>query len=186
MTQGLTSRVKAIKNNPGTGEQVQISEINSAFDKFDNHFIPACMIENNAVQSVPSGGLQLMQYNAVIYDSFSARSEGAMADLSNDRIICRKTGLYEVEATIWTTTLSAAGVMSLGLYVNGNGVKMEQMVPGNSQLTQSVHDTIPLTSGDLVTVNAIQTSGAARNYTRNTWPHGFSLSVVWKGALVEV
>lgn len=184
MTQTLTSRVKAIKNDDA--ETVLISELNSGFDKFDNHFIPACMIENNAVQSVPSGGLQLMTYNATIYDSFAARSEGAMADLSNDRIICRKAGVYDVEATIWTTTLSATGVMSLGLYVNGNGIKMEQVVPGNNQVTQSVHDSIVLAVNDVITVNAIQTSGAARNYTRNTWPHGFSLSAMWKGSVVEV
>lgn len=186
MAQSLTSRVKAIKNTPGTGEFADISEINSAFDKFDNSFVPSCMIENTAVQSIPNTGLQQLQFNATIWDSFAARSEGPMADLSNDRIICRKTGLYTVGSRIWTTTISAVGVMSLGIYVNGNGQVMEQRTPGAQQEVQSVQDDIPLTAGDVIIVNAIQTSGAPRNYSKNTWPHGFVLWATWKGALVEV
>lgn len=186
MAQSLTNRVKAIKNTPGTGEFADVSEINAAFDKFDNDFRPMCKIENTAVQSIPSGGLQQLQYNGIIYDSYAARSEGPMADLSNDRIICRKSGMYTVGARIWTTTPSATGVMSLGIYVNGNGQVMEQLTPGAQQCTQSVIDDIELVNGDILIVNAIQTSGAARNYTRNTWPNGFTFWCNWKGTDTEV
>lgn len=184
MGQTLTSLKKAIKND--NAENVDITEINSAFDKFDNNFVPACMIENTAVQSIPNTGLQLLQYNAIIYDTFAARSEGPMADLSNDRIIIRKTGLYTVTARIWTTTAIAAGVMFLGIYVNGNGITSVQKTPGAQQETQEVTDDLLLNSGDLVTINAIQNSGAPRNYSKNTWPHGFSFAAKWIGSAVEV
>lgn len=186
MSQTLTSRVNAIKNTPGSGEQVQISELNSGFDKFDNHFIPACKIQNTSTQIVGSGPVTQLQYDAIAYDSYAGRSEGAMADLSNDRIIIRRDGLYHCSARIWTTTPSAAGLMFIGLYKNDAGEVAEQMVPGNSTITQTVEDDIDFEAGDIVTVKVIQTSGANRTYARNTWPDGFSLAVTWVGALVGV
>jgi len=184
MTEILTSRVKAIKND--NNENVLISEINAAFDKFDNHFIPACKIRNSVVQAIPTGTPTDLQYNQSAYDSYAARSEGAMADLSNDRIVIRKNGLYFVKANIWTTTASATGVMRLDIRKNGTAHFIDQFGPAATIITQAVSGVIDCVNGDLLTVNANQTAGVSRNYTDNTVLDGFSFSAVWLGSLVEV
>jgi len=87
VSQTLTDRVKAIKNTPGTGENVLVSEINAAFDKFDNHFIPFCKIQGAAPQIIGSGAGQVqVTFDTTRTDTYAARSEGAMADLANDEL----------------------------------------------------------------------------------------------------
>jgi hypothetical protein len=186
MTQTLTTRVKAIKNTPGTGELVQVSEFNSAFDKFDNHFVPACKLRNSIAQSIPHNVGTFLQYDTVALDTYAGRTDGPMADLVNDQIIIQRDGLYFVKANIWTLTVSATGVMRLDITVNG-GIQqtvLEQAVATTN--TQGIRDFLNLSVGDLVKIKATQTSGAARSYGDNTIPGGFEFGVVWYGAGVEV
>jgi hypothetical protein len=186
MSQTLTALKKAIKNTPGTGELAQVSELNDAFDKFDNNFVPACKIRNSATQVIATGTPTDLQYNATAFDSFAARSEGPMADLSNDRIQIRKAGVYIVKANSWITTVSAVGVMRMDLRINGAATKVCQEIATNTIITQDVWDIMLLAVNDLITCNVNQTSGANRNYSDNTLPNGFELSAVWLGSIIEV
>lgn len=184
MAETLTTRVRAIKNDDD--ELVLIEEIDSAFDKFDNHFIPACKIRNSVVQSVPSSSPTYLQYDTTVFDSYAARSEGPMADLANDQIVIRRDGWYKISANIWTTTVSGTGVMRLDIHRNGATIKAAQELATATIITQEVSLEYLLASGDTIKANANQSSGAARNYTNNTIPDGFSLTAVWIGSAVDV
>lgn len=185
MTQALTNRVKAIKNDPGSGEQVQIAEINSAFDKFDNHFIPACKIRNTT-QSIPNNAFTQVLFGTTTLDTYSARSEGAMADLAGDKIIIRKAGIYQCTfKSLWLAG-TAAGVLRSDLMKNGapNDTWFDPGVAGAcSQIV--THEEL-LAVNDEISARVFQTTGVARSIDYNTYDHVLELSVVWLGAGVEV
>lgn len=185
MSQTLTNRVEAIKNTPGTGENVQVSEINSAFDKFDNHFIPACKI-HNTTQVIASGGSTALQFSSTNFDSYAARSEGAMADLSNDRITIRKAGLYFVRVNgVWLPG-TAAGVLRMDLLINAiSGNAVFAPAPAGS-ISQEVVGFYILAVNDLITAAVTQTTGANRSLDYNTYPNIFNLEAIWMGNVVEV
>lgn len=187
MSQTLTSRVEAIKNTPGTGENVQISEINSAFDKFDNHFIPACKIYGNAQQVIASGGGQVqLLYDTVGFDTYSARSEGAMADLSNDRIIIRRAGLYLLRVNTLFLAGTAAGILRLDMAVNG-ATALSTFDNGTAQASSlEAWQFRILAPGDLITAFVQQTTGANRTIDDNTYPNINNLEAIWLGSAVEV
>jgi len=185
MGQTLTSRVKAIKNDDL--ENVLVSEINGAFDKFDNHFIPACKIRRNGTQVVVSGsGQNLLNYDTIVYDTYAARSEGPMADLSNDKIIIRKLGLYWVRATTLANA-GTAGMLRLDLAVNGvtnnSDFQTGQTTTASSQMLAMP---IVLAANDYIQAYVQQTTGSNRTYTNNTYDHIFTLEAIWMGSAVEV
>ena len=187
MAQTLTDRVKAIKNTPGTGEAVLVSEINAAFDKFDNHFIPMCKIQGNAAQNITSGAGQVpIGYDTIRIDTYAARSEGAMADLSNDRIIIRKAGLYYLKVnTLWLAG-TAAGILRLDMAVNGT-TDLSNFDNGEAQATsQEISQYRILAPGDLITAFVQQTTGALRTLDDNTYANINCLEVVWMGSATEV
>lgn len=185
MSQTLTDRVKAILNTPTTGEQVQIAEINSAFSKFDNNFIPACKIRNTT-QSIPNNAFTAVQFATTTLDTYSARSEGAMADLVNDKIIIRKAGIYQCTfKSLWLAG-TAAGVLRSDLMKNGapNDTWFDPGVAGAcSQIV--THEEV-LAVNDEISARVFQTTGVARSIDYNTYDHVLELSVVWLGAAVEV
>jgi hypothetical protein len=187
MTQTLTNRVKAIKNDPGTGEQVQIAEINSAFDKLDNHFIPMCKIYGNAPQVVGSGAGQVqIQYDTTRIDTYSARSEGAMADLAGDRIIIRKAGLYYLKLNTLFLAGTAAGLLRIDMAVNGV-TDLSCFDTGTAQASSlEVSQFRILAANDVITAFAQQTTGANRTLDDNTYNNLNCLEAVWMGSAVEV
>lgn len=187
MSQTLTDRVEAIKNTPGTGELVQVAEINSAFDKFDNHFIPACKIHNNVTQTVVSGsGQNLLQFNQTIFDSYAARAEGAMADLNNDKIIIRKAGLYMLRANVLANAGTAAGILRLDLLINAGTIN-SRFDPATAQAqSQELIQFQVCAVNDAITAAVQQTTGANRVYDRNTYSNIFNLEAIWVGSTVEV
>lgn len=185
MAQTLTNRVKAIKNTPGTGEQVQIGEINAAFDKFDNHFVPACKIRLVS-QSINHNVFTAVDFTITTLDTYSARSEGAMADLPNNKIIIRKTGLYKCTfKSLWLAG-TAAGVLRSDILKNGapNDTWFDPGVAG--ACSQIVSHEELLTAGDEISARVFQTTGVARSIDHNTYDHVLELSVVWLGTGVEV
>lgn len=186
MAQSLTSRVKAIKNTPGTGEQVQISEVNSAFDKFDHHFVPACKIWSSIDQSIPNNVVTNLLFNQTIFDSYAARSEGPMADLSNDRIIIRKDGLYRVRCKVLANAGTAAGIIRLNLATNGTVNNSNFLGPEAAAVSQEISDTYVLSNGDNISASVQQSQGSSRVYTNNTYQNIFTLSAVWIGNATEV
>jgi hypothetical protein len=187
MAQTVTDRVQAIKNTPGTGEQVSIAEINSAFDKFDNHFVPACKIHNSTTQAIGSGAGQIkLQFNTTLIDTYAARSEGAMADLSNDLIKIRKAGLYWVRANVLWLTGTAAGILRTDLLINGS-TNNATFCAGTAQATsQTVEGLYLLAVNDEITAGVQQTTGASRTLDRNTYQNIYNLEAYWVGGGTEV
>lgn len=187
MTQQLTNRVKAIKNDPGTGELAQISEINAAFDKFDNHFIPMCKIQGAAPQVITSGAGQVqVQFDTTRIDTYSARSEGPMADLANDWIKIRKAGLYYIKFnTLWLTG-TAAGIIRLDVAINGTTDLSAFDIGVANSMTQEISEYRILAVNDQITAFVQQTTGANRTLDDNTYPNINCLEAVWMGAAVEV
>ncbi len=188
MSQTLTDRVKAIKNTPGSGEFAQVIELNGAFDKLDNHFIPACKIRNTtAGQVVVSGsGQNKLQYDATLIDTYAARSEGPMADLANDKIVIRKAGLYLLRANTLANAGTAGGILRLDLGINGT-TNNSVFDTGTVQATSQEISTFAIMAvNDYVEAFVQQTTGANMTYSNNTYPHIFNLEAYWMGGAVEV
>jgi len=186
MSQTLTDRLKAIKNTPGTGENVLIAEINAAFDKFDNHFIPACSIWSSIDQSIPNNTITALLYNTTILDTYAARSEGPMADLVNDWIIIRKPGLYWIHANgIWVAGV-AAGILRFNMAINGTVNNSIFDGPQAAAKSQDIFQKQVLAAGDKITCSVQQSQGSARLLTNNTYQNVFKLSAVWLGGATEV
>ena len=185
MTQILTNRVKAIKNTPDTGEQVQIAEINAAFDKLDNHFIPACKIRHTN-QSINHNTFTTSQFSITTLDTYAARSEGPMADLVNDKIIIRKAGIYLLRFNNLWLAGTAGGVVRSDLMKNGNP-NNAVFDPGPAgAISQVVQHFELLAVNDEISARVFQTSGVARSVDFNTYDHVLELSAIWMGAGVEV
>lgn len=190
MTQQLTSLKKAIKNDPGTGELVSVAELNAAFDKFDNHFIPSCKIYADVTQSIPNASTTQVAYNQNRHDSFAGRSEGAMADASNDRIIIRFAGLYRVTTHVSFAT-NATGYRAVSIKKNASVIKrVTTDANGTAGIDTSfgVSDDIDCAVNDLITATCLQTSGAALNAdpTLGGIQDNVSLTVTWLGRITEV
>ena len=185
MAETLTDRVKAVKNTPGTDEAVNVAEINAAFDKFDNHFIPACKIRNTT-QAIPNNAFTAIQWATTTLDTYSARPEGPMADLVNDKIIIRKAGIYLLRLnTLWLAG-TAAGIVRVDLQKNGapNNAIFDPSPAG--AISQCVSHCELLAANDEISARAFQTSGVARSLDFNTYDHVLELSAVWIGAGVAV
>lgn len=187
MAQTLTDRVKAIKNTPGTGELAQISEINSAFDKLDGHFIPACKIQGNAQQTITSGAGQVqLLYDTTLIDTYSARAEGPMASLASDRITIRKAGLYLLRVNTLFLAGTAAGILRLDMAINGT-TDLSTFDSGTAQATSlEAWQLRILAVNDLITAFVQQTTGANRTIDDNTYSNVNTLEAIWLGSAVEV
>lgn len=186
MAQTLTDRVKAILNTPGTGENVLIAELNAAFSKFDNHFIPACKIWSSVDQSLPNSVQTGLNYNTTIFDSYAARAEGAMADLANDWIIIRKPGLYYVHASNLLVAGTAAGIIRSNIAINGAVSNSQFQGPQASAVSQDIFGEYVFAANDKITCLMQQNQGSARNNTNNTYQNIFCLTAIWQGNIVEV
>jgi hypothetical protein len=186
MAQTLTDRVKAIKNTPGTGENVDVSEINSAFDKFDNHFIPAAKMTRTTTQSISNNTGTKIAYDTVEFDTYASRTEGAMASASNDEFTIRKAGLYRVEAKLnWPG--NATGYRSMRIVKNGTTINAMYIV-GSSAASQTTHisDTLLLAVNDVIQFHCFQNSGGSLITDTDTYPDMIEGSVIWQGSAVEV
>lgn len=186
MSQTLTNRVEAVNNTPGTGENVLVAEINSNNNKFDHHFIPACKIWSSVDQSLPNNVQTQLLYNTTIFDSYATRSEGAMADLANDRIVIRKAGLYKVRASNLLVAGVAAGIIRSNLAINGVVTNSTFDGPEASAKSQEISGEYILAEGDLITCLMQQNQGSARLNTNNTYQNIFCLSAIWQGNITEI
>lgn len=185
MAETTTSRLGLIKNTPGTGEQVNIAEINSGFDAIDKNFIPAAKIIRTAAspQSIPNSAATGVDYNSTAFDSYAARPEGPMADTTNDRIIIRKDGVYIVSAG-GNFAANATGVRRIDIVKNGvtlAGDTTAGFVGAANGLSFSAP--FSFVNGDLITINVFQNSGAGLVWDLNTFAEGNYLSAVWHGSL---
>lgn len=187
MSQTLTDRLKMIKNTPGTGENVLIAEINSAFDKADNHYIPMCKIQGAAPQVITSGAGQVqVLFDTTRIDTYAARSEGPMADLANERIVIRKAGLYYLKYNVVWLTGTAAGVLRCDMAINGTTDLSCFDVGVAAATSMEMSQFRILAANDLITAFVQQTTGANRTLDDNTYANINCLEAVWLGSAVEV
>lgn len=181
MGETLTDRVKAIKNDDL--EFVNIAEINAAFDKFDNHFIPSAKLISTVTQTIPNNTVTKLTYSAIGHDSYSARAEGPMASLATDDITVRKAGLYIVSAG-YTWVSNATGVRRIDIVKNGvstaGDIKLGYVGGGNSI---TVTTPLVLAVNDVISISVFQNSGAPLDVNNNAFPEGNWLGVVWAGSI---
>lgn len=162
-------------SKPDNDELVSIALINANMDKVDADFRPACLLRATVNQATVHAGAVTQAYDNIAHDTYSARPEGPMADLTNDRIIIRKTGLYMCGAgTSWG--VNGGGYRRIRLMKNATQFTVERKLAHNTvgeQNTISTHIPHDFIAGDLITAEALQTSGGALNIT----PEGTSGSV---------
>lgn len=184
MGQTLTSLKKAIKND--TLENVIIGEINDAFDKFDNNFIPAAKMHFIGSQTLTHNVSTTQDFDTVTFDTFAARSEGAMADLALNRIVIRKAGVYSIKASNGFAS-NSSGLRRTSLAVNGTPIAHIEGPPAVGGVTSLFIGTDEvLAVNDVITVGTIQTSGGNLDVSNGLFTKAIYLSVVWQGAAVEV
>jgi hypothetical protein len=185
MSQTTTPRLGLIKNTPGTNEQVNIGEINSGFDAIDASFIPACKIRSTIVQTLTSSASPTaVNFDTTSYDTTVATPLGAMADLANERMICRFDGLYTIVLSL-IYAANATGARVGNIVINGTTVKRFSMSPSSGNNTSIlVTDDIPLVAGDLISASCLQTSGGnldLLNQASSGDPDGVMLLARWNG-----
>lgn len=184
MGQTLTSLKKAIKND--TAENVIIAEINDAFDKFDNNFVPAAKMHFIGTQTLTHNVTATQDFDVTTFDTFAARSEGAMADLALNRIVVRKAGVYKISgSTGWAS--NATGVRRMSILVNGTPIAHSEAAPVTGGVTAtgvSVDEVLAV--NDVITLETVQTSGGNLAVSNGAFTKAVFLSAVWQGAAVEV
>lgn len=165
MTVTTTNRLGLSK--PDNNELVSIALVNANMDKIDTDFRPACMIRATVNQSFTTAVAATLAFDAIAFDSYAARPEGPMADLTSDRIVIRKTGLYVVGSNnSWAT--NAGGYRRIRMMKNGAQITVNRKQGHNVNGEQNPMETHILelfTSGDFLTSEALQTSGGALNAT---------------------
>lgn len=171
-------------SKPDINELVSIALINNNMDLIDANFIPAAMMRATVDQSIANNITTKAAYDAVAYDSYAARSEGAMVSLSNDEITIRKAGLYLV-------------VLNTNFAAGATGVRRSHIAktPPGASLTPNQNPSpaaggsvsLPISEpmvcavNDVISTNVFQTSGGALNLTNLGFTDGNFLAVVWLG-----
>lgn len=189
MTQTLTNRVKAIKNTPGTGETVDVAEINAAFDKFDNSFVPSAKMYLNTgvtTQTLTNNVSATHDYDTIDYDTYAARSEGAMADLALNRIVIRKAGVYHLSMATGYNG-NATGVRRASIHKNSVAIAHFE-APGLAGFVAAYAVAVDeiCAVNDVITCVTIQTSGGNLDVANGGFLKSAFLSATWMGAAVEV
>lgn len=181
MTVTLTNRL--LMSKPDVNELVSIALINNNMDLADANFIPAAKMHASVAQTFTTGVQTAVAYNVTDYDSYAARSEGAMVNLGTDLITIRKAGLYLVKAQI-VMTANATGTRRFDIQKNGAnqiamhmqglaGVFANEIVVG--QLVCAVNDTIGATQN--------QNSGGNLASISGSFPDETTLEVTWLGSI---
>lgn len=181
MTVTLTNRLGLSK--PDTAELVSIALLTNNFDLIDANFIPAAKMVASVAQSVPNNAVTTAAFNVTGIDTYSARPEGAMVNLTTDTITIRKTGLYYV-SLVASFVANATGVRRCDIRKNGTSLLSEVRVAftGGANTVQA-GDLFSLADTDAITGALFQNSGGALNADGNTFAEGMALSVYWVGSL---
>jgi hypothetical protein len=180
----LTSRLKIIKNDDD--EFVDIDEINAGFDKIDNNFIPACMMAFTGSQTPASGSTVTQDMNQTRHDTYSARAEGPMADLTNNLITIRRKGIYVLTCSSGFAA-NATNNRRLGLEVNAvEQINLEVGPKPIGAINMVISIAMSLSVNDQVRCTVLQTSGIALAVSAGGAPNGVHISATWVGDPTEV
>lgn len=116
---------------------------------------------------IASAGEVTVAFDTTDYDTCADEVGGhadfSMADLSNNRLVCRAPGVYDTIAGVrWVADSVGIAPVILQLKVNGTTFKTKTHHWVNSATFGTATDIscpIPLDAGDLVTLTAIQLTG---------------------------
>jgi hypothetical protein len=146
-------------------------EIASQLAQIVNYVTPYCSVYHNVNQSAASNVFTTLSFN-----SERADTKG-MHDLSNNnsRLTCKESGKYLITANVTFSMLSAVGVRSLSLRLNGNTfiAHINNTPPAaNVEVGMNVSTIIELNENDYVEVVVYQATGSSLNinYTGDTSP----------------
>lgn len=181
MAETLTTRLQLIKND--VVELVNINEINAAFDKIDNNYIPTAELLNTTTHSIPVNVTTKMAFNVINFDSYATNVAGAMANVVSNDITIRKTGVYNVSA-YGTFDLNGTGIRRVGYFKNGATQFVNQQLSNASYpVSLSVSKNVYLVAGDVIAGSCYHTANVAINITNNGFPEGCGISVSWLGSI---
>lgn len=159
-----TTTPRLILVKPADPEAADIAVLNANFDKIDNNFVPAAKIRiGSGTQPVANITSEKVTFNNTMYDSYAGRPEGDMADLTNDRIFARKTGLYIVSSALFYGP-NVNGYRSLDLRHNGAQIKLlsrDADTQSGAGTSLSHTQDLFMTAGDYVELWTNQTSGGS-------------------------
>lgn len=186
----LTTRLDLIKPSGAVGgDNVDIDEINDNFDAIDQWLIPAAKLRRTTgagVQAITSGSTTVIDFNTAVYDSWSGKPEGAMADAAANTLRAPLDGLYLATVMVGFAA-NGTGIRALMLEVN-TVVQIRKQEIAVAAASQSLHLSWPLnlTAADLVRASVVQTSGGSLNIDP-ALPDGIdacSLTLQWMGKKV--
>jgi len=181
MTITLTNRLQISK--PDGSEFINVALLNAGWDKTDGNFVPAAKMTASVAQSVPNNALTLAAFNVTTFDSYAARAEGAMVNLTNDAITIRKAGLYYV-SLVASFAANATGVRRGDIRKNGTSLLsiVDLSFTGGANGVK-ISDFFNFAVDDVITGGLFQNSGAALNADGNTFAEGMALTAIWLGSL---
>jgi hypothetical protein len=181
----LTNRVQAVK--PTTSELVDIATINGNMDKLDNNFIPSAKLRLSVDRALPANSVNTqINFDVIDYDSYALRSEGAMASIVTDQIVCRKSGLYLLSAIAQTNYNASfpGGYRALTIFENA-ALLARDARDGNTgsgvYTILSVNDVVDAIAGDVWYTAITNTSGGTFSVEQG-WVDSVVFSATWLGS----
>lgn len=182
MTVSLTNRL--LMSKPDNAEFIAVSLLNGNWDKADSDFRPAAQMLANVNQTITNNTTVQVQYNVTGYDSYAARSEGAMVNLGTDTITIRKAGLYYVFCNAHFAA-GATGTRRLQIAKNGTNLTPHQEPSPSSGASNSmpIMEPIVCAVNDTITANCFHTQGANLDLTNLGFSDGNYLAVIWAGSI---
>jgi len=176
----VTTTPRLLLSKPDATELIAISLLNNNMDAIDSDFRPAAKMKATSDQTLTNATVTVLGYNAVDYDSYAARPEGAMVNLTTDLITIRKAGLYLVINKV-AFAPNATGVRRLDLNINGSFFETHAV-----GAYASANNTLIMVSPLVLAVNDTLGGAAYQNSTASlavvgTASQGVYLAAIWLG-----
>lgn len=140
-----------------------------------------CQIYNDAAQAIANNSFTEVSMNTEAYDSSPSSN---MADLANNRITIRETGLYLLIGKFFWANATTTDTRRVGIIaVGGTSVaRDERSAVSGTASAMTVSTVRQLTTGNHVTLDCLQNDGAALNLGGTTQELYSSLSVSYLGS----
>lgn len=140
-----------------------------------------CQIYNNAAESIANNSFTEVSMNTEAYDTSSSSN---MADLANNRITIRESGLYLLVGKFFWANATTTDTRRVGIVaVGGTSVaRDERSAVSGTASAVTVSTVRQLTTGNHVTLDCLQNDGSALNLGGATEELYSSLSVSYLGS----
>ncbi len=160
----------------------------SGFGLLAGGIFPTAQVRNTATQAVAFGaGGEQVEFDTTDWDTTADEVAGhadySTADLSNDQLVCRVTGVYMVSGLVTFAAVAVTAVPTL-LWLERNGTRFaiagEEWVNSSAIGTAlQVHARVKLEPGDTIQLWVAQTTGVNRNISAALGEP--VLSMTWEG-----